>query len=205
MGIPIDQFKKMRECTESARKRGVENRLSASASVKQIAAGEPKAFVAGGAFGRCDHKFVDSNRCLKCGWSPLTCVEYDILNKLSDKRKETGSVRLVLDFWVSEGVPRPHVEFFFHPVRKWRFDFCWGAYDEPKVYLEVQGAIHGTGKKCPTCGQRKAGRHTRGPALLNEHDKINSATELGWRPLFCTPSELFTVALTKRIKRALGI
>lgn len=113
----------------------------------------------------------------------------------NQQKKESGSVRLVLDFWASEGVPRPFTELRFHRDRKWRFDFAWPdlAFLCGGVYLEVQGGLF------------TQGRHTRGPALLKEYEKINAATELHWRPLFCTPKELLTVALTRRIKRALRL
>jgi hypothetical protein len=95
---------------------------------------------------------------------------------------------LVFTFWRSEGVPLPLEEFRFFPERRWRFDFAWPA---QRVYLEVQGGVW------------IGGRHTRGAALLKEWEKLNTAAELGWRPLFCQPKDLFTVKLCGLIKRAL--
>jgi hypothetical protein len=74
------------------------------------------------------------------------------------------------------GLPAPVAEHRFHPVRKWRFDYCW--LEPHKVALEVQGAIFTNG------------RHTRGAALLKEHEKLNAAAALGYRVLFCTPKQM---------------
>lgn len=46
--------------------------------------------------------------------------------------------------------------------------------------MEVQGGIF------------TQGRHTRGAALLKEHEKLNHAAILGWRVLFTTPDRLLT-------------
>lgn len=80
-------------------------------------------------------------------------------------------------------------EFKFHPERKWRFDFVFFA---GKVALEVQGGLF------------VAGRHSRGPALLKEHEKLNEAAVLGWRVLFTTPDQLCMEETVDLIKRALN-
>lgn len=65
-------------------------------------------------------------------------------------------------------------EYRFAPPRRWRFDWAWL---DCKVALEVQGGIW------------THGRHTRGAALLKEHEKLNAAAALGWRVLYCTPQQ----------------
>lgn len=75
----------------------------------------------------------------------------------------------------AEGLPEPVAEFRFSPPRRWRFDWCWPS---EKLALEVQGGLF------------VGGRHSRGPALLKEHEKLNTAAALGYRVLFCTPSAL---------------
>lgn len=123
----------------------------------------------------------------------VTPVEKDILAKLNEQ-KETGSVRIVLDFWASEGVPRPLVEHRFCE-RKFKMDFAWPVMAPVNggVYLECNGGLW------------VGGRHVRPAALLKEYEKIGEATILDWKPLFCQPSDLLTVALAKTIKRALKI
>lgn len=176
MSVTTEQFNEMKARTEKARKK-------LTTPITDTIINRMKDQL-------CDHKFVDSNRCIKCGWIPLVSgfatSEADCRPK-----KETGSVRLVLDFWASEGVPRPLTELRFCPGRKWRFDFCW--FLESKVALECQGGVF------------TQGRHTRGAALLKEWEKLNEAAILGWRIIFCQPSDLLTVKLAQTIKRALKI
>lgn len=73
------------------------------------------------------------------------------------------------------GLPEPIAEFRFAPPRKWRFD--WALVDQ-KLAIEVQGGLF------------VQGRHSRGAALLKEHEKLNTAASLGWRVFFVTPQTL---------------
>ena len=77
----------------------------------------------------------------------------------------------------AEGLPVPEAEFRFAPPRRWRFDWAW---PDHKIALECQGGLF------------VQGRHSRGPALLKEHEKLNAAAAMGWRVLFTTPSQLLT-------------
>lgn len=94
------------------------------------------------------------------------------------------------------GLPLPVPELRFHPTRKWRFDYGWsgdGNIYEPlrNVALEVQGGLFVNG------------RHSRGAALLKEHEKLNEAAALGWRVLFTTPARLCHPDTIDLIRRAL--
>ena len=89
----------------------------------------------------------------------------------------------------ARGLPIPAPELRFHPTRKWRFDF---AFPEQKVALEVQGGVWTNG------------RHTRGAALLKEHEKLGHAAALGWRVLFCTPADLNKVWIYDLLREALS-
>jgi hypothetical protein len=86
-----------------------------------------------------------------------------------------GTVPLFSTLCVAAGLPLPIAEFRFAPPRRWRFDF---AFLGEKLALEVQGGIF------------TQGRHTRGPALLKEFEKLNAAAALGWRVLFVTPQQM---------------
>ncbi len=90
---------------------------------------------------------------------------------------------------VSQGIPLPREEYKFHPSRKWRFDLAWEA---QRVALEVQGGLF------------VQGRHSRGAALLKEHEKLNAAAALGWRILYCTPKTLCDLGTLRTIKDALA-
>lgn len=73
------------------------------------------------------------------------------------------------------GLPEPQPEYRFAKPRRWRFDWCWV---EQKVALEVQGGLFVNG------------RHSRGAALVKEHEKLNTAASMGYRVLFVTPSQV---------------
>lgn len=86
------------------------------------------------------------------------------------------------------GLPRPEVEVRFHPDRKWRFDYAW---PKQKVALEVEGGVW-TG-----------GRHTRGAGFVEDMEKYNAATRLGWRVLRVVPGELFKHATMELVAEVL--
>ncbi len=79
-------------------------------------------------------------------------------------------------------------EFKFHPVRKWRFDY---AFPEHKIALEVEGGVW-TG-----------GRHTSSVGFLNDMEKYNTATLMGWRVFRTTPDELYKKKTLDLIKNAI--
>lgn len=80
----------------------------------------------------------------------------------------------------AEGLPVPVPEYRFAPPRRWRFDWAWAS---EKVALEVQGGLF------------IGGRHSRGAALLKEHEKLNAAAALGWRVVYTTPDQVLTTGL----------
>lgn len=63
----------------------------------------------------------------------------------------------------------------FHPTRRWRFDY---AIPTAKIAIEVEGGVW-TG-----------GRHTSPKGFLNDMEKYNTATIMGWRLLRTTPERL---------------
>jgi hypothetical protein len=63
------------------------------------------------------------------------------------------------------GLPLPELEYRFHPVRKWRFDFAW---PECKIAAEAEGATW------------SRGRHTRGSGFAKDCEKYNEAALDGW-------------------------
>ena len=97
--------------------------------------------------------------------------------------------KIVTAYLEERGIPAPVYELKFHPVRRWRFDLAW---PDQKVALEVQG------------GNFSNGRHTRGAALLKEWEKLNTAACMGWRVLFCQPSDLCMRETSDIIQEALG-
>jgi hypothetical protein len=73
------------------------------------------------------------------------------------------------------GLPEPVPELRFAPPRRWRFDW---AFVPQKLAVEVQGGLFVNG------------RHSRGAALLKEHEKLNAAAAAGWRVVFVTPQQI---------------
>lgn len=94
---------------------------------------------------------------------------------------------VVVKWFAEHGViATPEVK--FHPDRKWRFDFTF----DNRVALEVQGGLF------------SGGRHSRGAALMKEHEKLNAAACLGWRVLFCIPQNLCMVETVEMVKEAIN-
>ncbi len=91
-------------------------------------------------------------------------------------------------FCAAFGIPAAQAEYVFAPPRRWRFDYCWTKY---KVALEIQGGLF------------SHGRHTRGAALLKEHEKLNAAACKGWRILYCIPKDVQNGSVFSLIKKAL--
>lgn len=76
----------------------------------------------------------------------------------------------------------------FHPTRKWRFDY---AIPEHKIAIEVEGGVW-TG-----------GRHTSPKGFLNDMEKYNTATVMGWRVLRTIPDELCSNATLNMIRETM--
>ncbi|HXT48698.1 MAG TPA: hypothetical protein VN717_08655, partial [Gemmatimonadaceae bacterium] len=89
----------------------------------------------------------------------------------------------------SRGLPDPVAEYRFRPPRRWRFDYCW---PEHHVALEEQGGLF------------SGGRHTRGAALLHEHEKLNAAAVDGYRVLYCTPQTIRSREMALALGALLG-
>lgn len=79
-------------------------------------------------------------------------------------------------------------EYKFHPVRKWRFDY---AIPSALVALEVEGGVW-TG-----------GRHINPKGFLNDMEKYNTATLMGWSVYRTTPDDLYTGKTLKLLKTAI--
>lgn len=79
-------------------------------------------------------------------------------------------------------------EYKFHPVRKWRFDY---AIPTALVALEVEGGVW-TG-----------GRHINPKGFLNDMEKYNTATLMGWSVYRTTPDDLYTGKTLNLLKTAI--
>jgi very-short-patch-repair endonuclease len=87
------------------------------------------------------------------------------------------------------GLPPPVREHRFHPVRRWRLDFCW---PEERLAVEVEGGIW------------TQGRHTRPSGYVADCEKYNHLTLMGWRLLRVTGDMIRKGEALQLIERALG-
>ncbi|HOM27378.1 MAG TPA: hypothetical protein PKV21_07725 [bacterium] len=77
-------------------------------------------------------------------------------------------------------MPIPIKEYKFCHNRRWRFDY---AFVEQKIAIEQEGGVWING------------RHNRGKGFLNDLEKYNTATIMGWRVLRYPPDLLYTQAI----------
>lgn len=72
-------------------------------------------------------------------------------------------------------LPAPVREHRFHPKRLWRFDWAWPQW---KVAVECEGGLW------------VGGRHNRATGYINDMEKYNAASLLGWRIFRYTPQQI---------------
>lgn len=75
----------------------------------------------------------------------------------------------------SSCLPKPTMEFRFHPTRRWRADYAWPDY---MLLLEIEGGVFNNG------------RHVRGVGYENDCVKYNSAIMMGYTLLRFTTSQV---------------
>jgi very-short-patch-repair endonuclease len=97
-------------------------------------------------------------------------ITIDEARKLATKKKRGKLQDAFMAHWrllapQCGDLPEPVAEHRFHPVRMWRFDFCW-----PQIRLAVE--LNG--------GGFVGGRHNRGGGASKDYDKLNAAQRLGW-------------------------
>lgn len=88
--------------------------------------------------------------------------------KKQSKKKTLYNIFLLeeLENYLTNTYQHFEKEYYFHPKRRWRFDY---AIPEYKIAIEIEGAIY------------KQGRHTRGNGFQQDMYKYNNATLLGWK------------------------
>lgn len=83
----------------------------------------------------------------------------------------------------------PVKEFKFHPDRNWRFDFAW---PEKKLAVELEGGIW------------NKGRHMRPEGFIEDCNKYNAASLLGWKVLRFTERHIKSMQAIKQTREALA-
>jgi very-short-patch-repair endonuclease len=92
-------------------------------------------------------------------------------------------------------------ELIFAPPRKWRFDFYIIEY---KIAIEIDGGSFKQTYYKDKTGQVKShtgGRHNTAEGFIEDMEKLNTATVLGWKVLRFTPDQLYTVKTLETIKK----
>lgn len=79
-------------------------------------------------------------------------------------------------------------EYRFYKARRWRFDYAFPLY---KIAVEVEGGVW------------TRGRHVRPQGFINDMQKYNTATLLGWRVFRTTPDKLTAKDTILMIKNAI--
>lgn len=111
-------------------------------------------------------------------------------------REDKADVFMALWERLATDAPKPEREYRFDAKRKWRFDLAWTdgwLYKNGGVAVEVDGSVYAQG------------RHTRGAGYEQDCEKLNRATELGWRVFRFTTGMLENdpVACIRQVERAL--
>lgn len=86
-------------------------------------------------------------------------------------------------------LPKPEMEYRFHPVRRFRWDYAWPA---ERVALEVMGGVW-----------FKSG-HSSGTGLTRDYEKFSLGARTGWRILLVQPRQLATEETIAMIRDALA-
>lgn len=107
--------------------------------------------------------------------------------KKAARKAEESPLELKWDaLWAAAG-HEPLTKEHRFSTRRFRFDRCDIA---SKVAVELEGGTWGTGKPCPMCKQRKAGRHTRGKGFEDDCVKYSLAAISGWAVLRFTTTQI---------------
>ena len=87
------------------------------------------------------------------------------------------------------GIDGYEMEYRFHPVRRWRFDF---AFPDKMIAVECEG------------GTYSHGRHVRPGGVAKDTEKYNAATMLGWRVLRYTSGQITSGEAVRQIAEVVG-
>lgn len=85
-------------------------------------------------------------------------------------------------------------EFTFHPTRKWRADFHVSRKGkQDRLLIEIDGGIW------------TSGRHSGGKGQIQDMEKRNEATKLGYRVLNFTPDQVLNGNAKAFVADVLGV
>ena len=109
--------------------------------------------------------------------------------RFRDKRPPSRLEARFALLWRAANGPTLHLEYLFHPGRRWRADF---AHLPSRTLIEIEGGIW------------IQGRHNRAEGFLADIEKYFEAALAGWTVLRLTERQL-TVESVARIMRLLAL
>jgi very-short-patch-repair endonuclease len=87
------------------------------------------------------------------------------------------------------GLPKPEIEYKFHPTREYRFDFAW---PKQKIAVEVEG------------GTYNGGRHVTPSGYEKDCEKYNDAAFYGWKVIRVTSKMIGDLRAIETVLRFFG-
>ena|ERR1700722_17572049 len=104
------------------------------------------------------------------------------------KSQKNQLFRAIFEAWCLKFAPeQPVPEHYFHPERKWRFDWC---FLELKIAIEIQGGIWNNGG------------HNRGRDYEGDCEKHTEAGLLGWMMIYVSWEQVNNGVLWGYLERA---
>lgn len=103
-------------------------------------------------------------------------------------RKSNRYLEIVAAFCRAEGWPEPEAERRLIPGRRFACDLVW---EQARLVVEVQGGVW-----------MRRGGHTGGQGQIDDMEKFNRLTLLGWRVLQVTPQGVIDGTLRELLREA---
>lgn len=154
------------------------------------------------------------NDCIARGWvkhgnkllTPKQAAEQNITNEKKTKKKrgerkrwsdKTDTFCMLVKQQTGYDVV---MEYEFHPVRKWRFDYC---IIELMIAIEQEGGVFGYRRKDGTRSEK--GAHSSVVGMMNDMEKYNAANEMGFSLIRRTPDALVTHDTIQLLKSLISL
>jgi very-short-patch-repair endonuclease len=149
-------------------------------------------------------------------FTPQSLSEAELLRAIKRKKREKWEDLLASQIKASGLPPFIREHPFAKPERMWRLDF---AQLDFKVYVEIQGAIHGRPVVCNRCKQvvktfnattgksfvvmTGGGRHSRPDGMRDDAEKAAALAIRGWAGFPCVPDQVESGAALDWLTRLL--
>ena len=91
------------------------------------------------------------------------------------KQQGGGGSEALAGWLVAYGLPKPILEWKFHPTRRWRTDLGW---PDLQIAIEIEGGVY------------TRGRHTSPTGFVNDMEKYNALAVMGILLIRVLPSQV---------------